>query len=120
MPKPNKPGSATAADQPRAQATTQDALLDSPMAVPVEREEITDAFLAASDPPIGQPAPTTGLTFGDALVALREGRRVRRAAWLHPAYHVYIDPRYPGRLTYMYDKAALTDEDLLAGDWIVL
>lgn len=76
--------------------------------------------LRAKLPPFNPDAYRTGLDFGYALIALKAGHQVRRAGWLAPHWFCYIDPRIPGRILLISDRAELTNEDLLSTDWEIV
>lgn len=110
--------------------TPEQSQFSSPMQQPAEMNALTEqaradieALAAKSQselPPFNPDAYRTGLDFGYALIALKAGHRCRRAGWLAPHWFCYIDPRIPGRILVISDRAELTDEDLLASDWIII
>ncbi len=64
--------------------------------------------------------PTDALSFGHALVALEEGKKVARAGWNGKGMFVYLVPAasYPAETeaakTYWADKQPLTEENTVA------
>lgn len=58
------------------------------------------------------------MSLAEILPPLREGRKVRRAAWA-ASYYIYIDSRYPDKIIYMNFDDRLRDADILANDWEV-
>lgn len=77
------------------------------------------------------PPPTTGLTFGSALVYLKEGRRVQRAGWNGPGQWLGLqvpDQHSKMKLPYIYISPVsgqlvpwlASQTDMLAEDWSVV
>lgn len=57
----------------------------------------------------GQPEKTKGLTFGEAIIALKQGKRIRRPTWIEHAYD-----------SLEHDSISFCREDLMSNDWEIM
>jgi hypothetical protein len=72
-------------------------------------------------PKAGYPFRTSGLDFSDALKALREGKKIRRASWGHTVMvHIVKGMFYYPHTDFSIKSLRLEVDELLAEDWEIV